>query len=161
MHWRRKWQPTPVFLPGESQGQEAWWAAVSGVAQSRRRLKRLSSSSSNRVMKQVELHSCTCFHPPQPVCLLVGAFNSFTFKAIINMYDFWLVHLIRLHLRQLSICMVLLPFFLILWGLFSVGHFLLLYFLAREVSSASVANLIWWCWILLSFAFLESFCFHH
>ena len=21
MHWRRKWQPTPVFLPGESQGQ--------------------------------------------------------------------------------------------------------------------------------------------
>ena len=20
-HWRRKWQPTPVFLPGESQGQ--------------------------------------------------------------------------------------------------------------------------------------------
>ena len=24
MHWRRKWQPTPVFLPGESQGQGAW-----------------------------------------------------------------------------------------------------------------------------------------
>ena len=22
MHWRRKWQPTPVFLPGESQGRE-------------------------------------------------------------------------------------------------------------------------------------------
>ena len=22
MHWRRQWQPTPVFLPGESQGQE-------------------------------------------------------------------------------------------------------------------------------------------
>ena len=21
MHWRRKWKPTPVFLPGESQGQ--------------------------------------------------------------------------------------------------------------------------------------------
>ena len=21
MHWRRKWQPTPVFLPGGSQGQ--------------------------------------------------------------------------------------------------------------------------------------------
>ena len=21
MHWIRKWQPTPVFLPGESQGQ--------------------------------------------------------------------------------------------------------------------------------------------
>ena len=21
MHWRKTWQPTPVFLPGESQGQ--------------------------------------------------------------------------------------------------------------------------------------------
>ena len=21
LHWRRQWQPTPVFLPGESQGQ--------------------------------------------------------------------------------------------------------------------------------------------
>ena len=27
MHWRRKWEPTPVFLPGESQGRGAWWAA--------------------------------------------------------------------------------------------------------------------------------------
>ena len=23
MHWRRKWQPTPVFLPGEFQGQRS------------------------------------------------------------------------------------------------------------------------------------------
>ena len=23
MHWSRKWQPTPVFLPGESQGQRS------------------------------------------------------------------------------------------------------------------------------------------
>ena len=39
MHWRRKWQPTPVFLPGESQGQGSLWAAIYGVAQSRTRLK--------------------------------------------------------------------------------------------------------------------------
>ena len=39
VHWRRRWQPTPVFLPGESQGREVWWAAVYGVAQSRTRLK--------------------------------------------------------------------------------------------------------------------------
>ena len=49
MHWRRKWQPTPVFLPGESQGQGAWWAAVYGVTQSQTRLKWLSSSSSTLV----------------------------------------------------------------------------------------------------------------
>ena len=23
LDWRRKWQPTPVFLPGESQGQRS------------------------------------------------------------------------------------------------------------------------------------------
>ena len=46
MHWRRNWQPIPVFLPGESQGWGSWWAAVYGVAQSQPRLKRLSSSSS-------------------------------------------------------------------------------------------------------------------
>ena len=34
-HWRRKWQPTPVFLPGESQGPGSLGgAAVYGVAQS-------------------------------------------------------------------------------------------------------------------------------
>ena len=38
MHWRRKWQPTPVFLPGESQGQGSLVAAISGFAQSRTRL---------------------------------------------------------------------------------------------------------------------------
>ena len=46
MHWRRKWQPSPVFLPGESQDGGDWWASIYGVAQSRTRLKRLSSSSS-------------------------------------------------------------------------------------------------------------------
>ena len=50
MHWRRKWQPTPVFLPGESQGQGAWWAAIYGVTQSQTRLKWLSSSSSRLVI---------------------------------------------------------------------------------------------------------------
>ena len=47
MRWRRKWQPTPAFLPGESQGRGSPWAAIYGVTQSRTRLKRLSSSSSS------------------------------------------------------------------------------------------------------------------
>ena len=55
MHWRRKWQPTPVFLPGESQGPEAWWAAVYGVAQSQTRLKRLSSSSSSMLQNEFSM----------------------------------------------------------------------------------------------------------
>ena len=32
--WRRKWQRTPVFLPGESQGRRSLVAAVNGVTQS-------------------------------------------------------------------------------------------------------------------------------
>ena len=46
MHWRRKWQPTPVFLPGESQGRGSlvgchlWSRTESDMTE------RLSSSSS-------------------------------------------------------------------------------------------------------------------
>ena len=31
--WRRKWQPTPVFLPGKSRGQGAWQAAIHEVTE--------------------------------------------------------------------------------------------------------------------------------
>ena len=30
INWRRKSLPTPVLLPGESQGRRAWWAASMG-----------------------------------------------------------------------------------------------------------------------------------
>ena len=32
--WSRKWQPTPVFLPGKFYGQKTWWATVCGVTKS-------------------------------------------------------------------------------------------------------------------------------
>ena len=67
-------EPTPVFLPGESQGWGAWWAAVCGVAQSRTRLKQLSSSSSSRVALQCclisavqQCGSALCIHIPPPL----------------------------------------------------------------------------------------------
>ena len=31
---RREWQPTPVFLPGESMDRGAWCAMVHGIAKS-------------------------------------------------------------------------------------------------------------------------------
>ena len=49
LHWRRKWQPTPVFLPWDSQGWGSLVGCVYGVAQSQTRLKWLSSSSSHEV----------------------------------------------------------------------------------------------------------------
>ena len=51
--------------------------------------------------------------------------------------------------------------FLTIWGSFFVGVFLLLCFLPREVPLAFVIKLVWWCWILLTFACLESFWFLH
>ena len=32
--WRRKWQPTVVFLPGKSMDRRAWQATAHGVAKS-------------------------------------------------------------------------------------------------------------------------------
>ena len=71
MHWRRKRQPTPVFLPGESQENPrnggAWWIDVCGVTQSRTRLKWLSSSSS--------IHMYTFFLYSFPLWFIPGYWN--------------------------------------------------------------------------------------
>ena len=58
IHWKRKWQPIPVFLPGESQG----WRSLVGCCllgqQSRTRLMWLSSSSSKEYRQK-----CLSFPP--------------------------------------------------------------------------------------------------
>ena len=54
MHWRRKWQPTPVFLPGESQGRGAWWAAIYGVAQSRTDWSDLAAAAAAAIISRQE-----------------------------------------------------------------------------------------------------------
>ena len=57
MHWRRKWQPTPVFLPGESQGRRGLVGFRLWGPQSRTRLKRLSSSSSSSSSHRLVRHT--------------------------------------------------------------------------------------------------------
>ena len=50
IRWRKKWQPTPVFLPGESQGVGSLVGCrLWGRTESDTRLKSLSSSSSNNI----------------------------------------------------------------------------------------------------------------
>ena len=58
MHWRRKWQPTPLLCSCLENPRDggALWAAVYGVAQGRTRLTRLSSSSSS--MYQMDETEC-------------------------------------------------------------------------------------------------------
>ena len=48
MHWRRKWQLTPISFLGNPRDGGAWWAAVYGVTQSWTGLKWFSSSSSKK-----------------------------------------------------------------------------------------------------------------
>ena len=61
MHWRRKWQPTPVFLPGESQGRGSLVGCCLWGCTESDTLKRLSSSSSTM---------SECFYL-LPDCLLI------------------------------------------------------------------------------------------
>ena len=74
MHWRRKWQPTPVFLPENPRDGGAWWAAVYGVTQSRTRLKWLSSSSSIIIIDQ-ETTCWTCLYFEKVSRLAMGKMN--------------------------------------------------------------------------------------
>ena len=64
MHWKRKWQPTPVFLPGESQG----WGRLVGcrlwgcTESDQTRLKQLSSTEIQTEEKQaVDVCFLSCF----------------------------------------------------------------------------------------------------
>ena len=84
MHWRRKWQPTPVFLPENPRDGGASWAAVSGVAYSRTRLKRHSSSSSSTPpVKSWFVIGCkSCFLTQCNSCFLGTAFQD-------TSLDFW------------------------------------------------------------------------
>ena len=79
------------------------------------------------MMWYVEMHTAYVAHVficPASPCLLLGAFNPFTFKVIIDMYD------------PVTI-------FLIVLGFFSVGLFLVLFFLPREVYFAFAVKLAW------------------
>jgi len=66
------WQPTPVFLPGESHGQRSLWATVHGVAKSWTQLSNLALEHTggiafNRMASEVmsELRLTTPKEPAQ------------------------------------------------------------------------------------------------
>ena len=74
-----------MFLPGESQGRGAWWAAIYGVAQSRTWLKRLSSSIllflSEGLILQLELELLRT--QPNQACLILLYFTWLPFVETI------------------------------------------------------------------------------
>ena len=52
--WRRAWQPTPVFLPGESHRLGAWRATVHEVTKSQTHLKQPNTHSKHAGYIQTE-----------------------------------------------------------------------------------------------------------
>ena len=63
MHWRRKWQPTPIFLPGESQGRESGGLQSVGS----HRVGHWLSSSMELGSAQVSFFTCSCPVFPAPL----------------------------------------------------------------------------------------------
>ena len=73
--WRRKWQLTPVLLPGKSHDGGAWWATVHRVTKSRTRLSDFTSPTRPWCLSSSYLNKCLlCFFwrrkwQPTPVFL--------------------------------------------------------------------------------------------
>ena len=112
LHWRRQWQPTPMFLPGKSQDGGASWAAVFGVSQNRTQLKRLSSSSSSSsiCLKVFEWLRIIKYNSPIGTCQ--ESVYSFGRYVQTNMFSFqvnkcwhcWILHFLLISfLKLLSI----------------------------------------------------------
>ena len=52
--WRRAWQPTPVFLPGESHGQKSPWATVHRVTKSQTQLSNYTTTTTGHQGTELE-----------------------------------------------------------------------------------------------------------
>ena len=74
MHWKRKWQPTPVFLPRESQGRGSlvgcplWGRAESDMTEAplQQQQQSTNSHSRNKIMNsQIKINS-PCMRLPVP-----------------------------------------------------------------------------------------------
>ena len=110
MHWRRKWQPTPVFLPGESQGQ---WSLVGcrlwGRTESDTTGATWQQQQQQCMFPRYSLHTFHPLLPPRSVVsislLSIGSMfihlisidsNAFPFMAeqysIVYMYHSFFIH---------------------------------------------------------------------
>ena len=64
MHWRRKWQPTPVFLPGDSQGRGSLVGCRLWGREESDTTKRLHFHF-HALEKEMATHSCPCLENPR------------------------------------------------------------------------------------------------
>ena len=68
--WRRTWQPTSVFLPGESLGRGAWRVTVCGVTKSWTRLSTCACARAHTHTRRdcrPRQHACPLRRPGSPL----------------------------------------------------------------------------------------------
>ena len=79
--WRRKWQPTPVFLPGESKDRGAWRATVHGAAKSRTGLSSQEQSHTENYntwkLRQLWVNTYQLYNVTSPHVVLVVCLPPF------------------------------------------------------------------------------------
>ena len=89
MHWRRKWQPTPVFLPGESQGRGSlvschlWGCTESNTTE---------VTFLTPIKEQVFTKLCLSFFT-----VYVQFLNCMIFIHCLSFTQYWTLVLIRMH----------------------------------------------------------------
>ena len=57
--WRRKWQPTPVFLPGKSHGQRSLVSTVHEIAKNQTWLSNWKTTKTNKKVYIYHLYYCS------------------------------------------------------------------------------------------------------
>ena len=85
--WRRKWQPTPAFLPGKPIDSRAWQTTVHGVTKKSDMIQQLNSNTINSVYMSNRISQVI---PPAPpfchwgtfICSLHLCFLPFASKNI-------------------------------------------------------------------------------
>ena len=85
MHWRRKWQPTPVFLPGESQG----WGSLVGCHLCGRRVRHdwsdLAAAAAGSSMLLQFWYYLILFNDWVIVhCIYIQQYNTFFIHSFVN-----------------------------------------------------------------------------
>ena len=75
--WRRKWQPTPVFLPEDPVDRGAWWFTVHGVAKSQTQL-------SNWACTGMQVLSSMTEDGTQAPCSEVQKVNHWTTREVLS-----------------------------------------------------------------------------
>ena len=149
--WRRAWQPSPVFLSGESHGQRSRWATVHGVKESWIRLKWLSVCAWEKIKGQKLTCYLVCPSSPalqsklggfirvtRPLWLLSQLLAArLTFKVYRHLYSAHDLHMESKHLGLVLKTFVIQTIFLI------ISHFHLhgLFFHSWSVDSLQTPSL--------------------